>query len=66
VVLNAGCGGNDYGVPADWLCVNLDLSLRQCKNMRGAVVADIEALPFEDDTFDAVLCVGAASPSRMG
>src|ERR1051326_2544520 len=66
VVLNAGCGGNDYGVPADWLCVNLDLSLRQSKNMRGAVVADIEALPFEVNKYDAALCAGAASPRRMG
>jgi SAM-dependent methyltransferase len=58
-ILNAGCGGNDYGISAGRLCVNLDLSHRQCRKMKAGVVADIEVMPFESDAFDAVLCVGA-------
>lgn len=59
-VLNAGCGGNDYGVgQRASACVNLDICPRQCWNMQRAVVADVESIPFADNIFDIVLCVGA-------
>jgi|SRR5579862_1376607 len=59
-ILNAGCGGNDYGLGHKAsICINLDISLRQCRDMRLPVIADIEAIPFSDNMFDAVLCVGA-------
>lgn len=60
IVLNAGCGGNDYGLGETIpLCVNIDISLRQCRDIRQSVVADIESIPFANNIFDTVLCVGA-------
>ena len=60
VILNAGCGGNDYGIgQRASICINLDISARQCRGIRLPVVADIESIPFADNMFDAVLCVGA-------
>jgi SAM-dependent methyltransferase len=60
ITLNAGCGGNDYNIGKTTpICVNLDISFRQCQDVRQSVVADIESIPFANDTFDAVLCVGA-------
>jgi ubiquinone/menaquinone biosynthesis C-methylase UbiE len=59
VILNAGCGGNEYCLPAHGKCINVDISLRQCKGLQSAVVADIEALPFKEEFFDVVVCVGA-------
>jgi ubiquinone/menaquinone biosynthesis C-methylase UbiE len=57
-ILNAGCGGNDYSLSANWV-VNLDISLRQCQALQRAVVGDIETIPFTDNHFDVVICVGA-------
>jgi SAM-dependent methyltransferase len=60
VVLNAGCGGNDYGIGQTTpICINFDISLRQCRGIRQPVVADVESIPFANDIFDVVLCVGA-------
>jgi SAM-dependent methyltransferase len=58
-ILNAGCGNNDYDLSGRAACVNLDLSFRQCSGIEKAVVADIEAIPFATDHFDATICVGA-------
>jgi SAM-dependent methyltransferase len=59
-VLNAGCGGNDYGIAQKGaICVNLDLSFEQCRNMRHSIVADVEEIPLANNWFDFVLCVGA-------
>ena len=58
-ILNAGCGNNDYGL-SEWAeCINLDISTRQCRKIERAVVADIETIPFCNDSFDATICVGA-------
>jgi SAM-dependent methyltransferase len=57
-ILNAGCGGNDYGLRAD-LIVNLDISMRHCEALPHAVVGDIETIPFPNDCFDATVSVGA-------
>ena len=59
-ILNAGCGGNDYGLgekAVNW--INLDISFQQCRNMRRAIVADVESIPLANDLFDVVLCIGA-------
>ena len=58
-VLNAGSGGNDYGLSGRMTCVNLDISLRQCRTLKLPVLGDVEQLPFADDRFDATICVGA-------
>jgi SAM-dependent methyltransferase len=59
LILNAGCGGNDYGLSGQAICVNLDISLRQCRTLKLPVLGDIEHIPFPDDLFDVTVCVGA-------
>jgi len=60
IVLNAGCGGNDYGIgQRASICINLDISSRQCRDIQRPVVADVESIPFDNNIFDFVLCVGA-------
>ncbi len=59
LILNAGSGGNDYGLAGRAACVNLDISPRQCRGLPKPVVGDVEHIPFPDDLFDVTLCVGA-------
>lgn len=59
LILNAGCGGNDYGLGSLGNCVNLDISFQQSRALNMAAVGDIETLPFETSSFDLVICVGA-------
>ena len=59
LLLNAGSGGNDYGLSRRMTCVNLDISLRQCRTLRLPVLGDVEHIPFADDLFDVTVCVGA-------
>src|SRR5262249_38382158 len=58
-ILNAGCGGNDYGIPHLGACTHLDISPMQTPYLARAVVGDVERLPFPDGIFDLVICVGA-------
>jgi SAM-dependent methyltransferase len=58
-ILNAGCGGNDYGLPPGRIVANMDISVRQCAALPHPVVGDIEHIPFADDFFDVTICVGA-------
>ena len=58
-ILNAGCGGNDYGLARSAITANMDISLRQCRTLPRAVLGDIESIPFPDDFFDVTICVGA-------
>jgi hypothetical protein len=58
-ILNAGCGGNDYGLPQSAITANMDISLRQCRTLPRAVVGDIETIPFPDGVFDVTICTGA-------
>jgi len=59
LILNAGCGGNDYGLTDRGTCVNLDISLRQCRTLALPVLGDVEQIPFPDNLFDVTVCVGA-------
>jgi SAM-dependent methyltransferase len=59
LILNAGCGGNDYGLSGRATCVNLDISMRQCRTLKLPVLGDVENIPFPDDLFDVTICVGA-------
>lgn len=58
VVLNAGAGGNDFGIPRP-AAVSLDLHERPLVGMSRPVVANVEALPLASCSVDAVLCVGS-------
>lgn len=59
LVLNAGCGGNEYGLAGQVTCVNLDISMRQCRTLKLPVLGDVEHIPFPDNLFDVTVCVGA-------
>lgn len=57
-VLNAGSGSHTYlWMPPE--AVFVDKFAAQLNGRQKAVVADIEALPFEDRSFDLVICVGS-------
>ena len=59
LIFNAGCGGNDYGLSSGATCVNLDISMRQCRTLALPVLGDVEHIPFPDNLFDVTVCVGA-------
>lgn len=56
-ILNAGSGGNCYGLKLD-MC-HVDIAENKIKNTSNYVVSSIEALPFENNCFDVVICVGS-------
>jgi SAM-dependent methyltransferase len=57
-ILDAGCGIGVY----DWMpprAVNLDLFASQVRGRPNALVADVERLPFADQSFDLIFCLGS-------
>lgn len=59
-ILNAGAGGHDYKLgSAASSCISLDISYRQCLTLAHSVVGDVAMLPFPNQCFDVVVCVGA-------
>lgn len=58
VVLNAGSAGNTYKINCKKM-YHVDIASEKIKNIENAVVASIENLPFHDDFFDNILCVGS-------
>jgi len=57
-ILNAGSGGNDYSIVSDNM-YHVDIVENKIANLKNAVVANIEKLPFPDTMFDYVICVGS-------
>ena len=58
IVLNAGSAGNTYTID----CKNMyhvDIAEEKIKNAKNAFVASVENLPFEDNYFDNIICVGS-------
>lgn len=58
VVLNAGSAGNTYKIDCKKM-YHVDIADEKIKNIENAVVASIENLPFNDNFFDSILCVGS-------
>jgi SAM-dependent methyltransferase len=57
-ILNVGSHGNEYGLPAR--ChFHVDIVAEPLQGLRLALVADAEALPFPNDSFDLAVCVGS-------
>ena len=56
-IMNAGSGGNAYGIECDM--THVDIADEKLKGIPNAVVASIEATPFPDETFDRIICVGS-------
>ncbi len=56
-ILNAGAGDKDYDVLGTVHCV--DIAEEKIKDKPLHTVASIEALPFEDNSFTGIICVGS-------
>lgn len=58
IVLNAGSAGNSYGIDCK-VMYHVDIAEEKIKHLKNSVIASIENLPFEENTFDNILCVGS-------
>lgn len=56
-ILNAGSGGNDYGLNNDMY--HIDIAENKIRNQKHHFVSSIEKMPFKDSSFDVVICVGS-------
>lgn len=57
LILNAGAGDTRYESPATFY--DVDIAEEKLINSSHPIVANIESLPFEDNYFDCVICVGS-------
>lgn len=57
VYLNAGSGGSEYKLKGT--CHHVDIAENLIRNFNLYTVASIEDLPFKNNIFDAVICVGS-------
>lgn len=55
--LNAGSGGSIYNLPGT--CYHVDIASNLIQDLPNSFVASIEKLPFVNNTFDAIICVGS-------
>lgn len=56
-ILNAGSGGNNYDLNVDMY--HVDVAESKIKNYKNHIVSSIENMPFDDNSFDIVICVGS-------
>lgn len=57
-VLNAGSGGNDYGITCKEM-IHVDIAEKKLEGIEKAVVSSIDSMPFPDSRFDSIVCVGS-------
>ena len=57
-VLNAGSGGNDYGICCEEMH-HTDIAEEKIKNCKHYAVANMENLPYKNESFDAIISVGS-------
>jgi len=57
-VLLAGSGGNAYGTHSEQV-IHLDIAENLLKNVSNAVVGSVTCCPFQDNSFDTIICVGS-------
>lgn len=58
LVLNAGSAGEEYNL-TDFQHIHLDIVKKNIQHTENYVVASIEEIPFQDNYFDIILCVGS-------
>ncbi len=56
-ILNAGSGGNNYNINS--LMHHRDIASNKIKNFSDCSVGTIEILPFKNQIFDKIICVGS-------
>ena len=57
IYLNAGSGGSEYNLCG--VCHHVDIAENLICKFEHFTVASIENMPFDSETFDAVICVGS-------
>jgi SAM-dependent methyltransferase len=57
-ILNAGSGGNDYGLK-DFKIMHLDIAKEKIKKFPKYILSSIEKIPLEKNSFDFCICVGS-------
>ncbi len=57
LILNAGSGGNTYGLKSQMY--HVDIAANKIASFRNSTVASIESLPFPNDEFSTIICVGS-------
>jgi len=58
LILNAGSGGVDYGIK-DGTMVHLDIASKLIDMHENYLIASIDSIPCDNNTFDVVICVGS-------
>lgn len=56
-ILNAGSGGSDYGI--NFKMHHVDIAKNKIEHLPNATTASIESLPFDDEIFTEIICVGS-------
>lgn len=57
-VLNAGSAGNTYDIVCDEM-YHIDVAENKLKNVKNAICANIENIPFNNQEFNSIICVGS-------
>lgn len=57
VYLNAGSGGSTYNIPGT--CYHMDIASNLINKFPNHYVASVENMPFDNNYFDAIICVGS-------
>lgn len=58
IVLNAGSGGNEYGIDCD-VMYHVDIAEEKIKHCKNYSISSIEKLSYDDQFFDKIICVGS-------
>ncbi len=56
LILNAGSGGSTYKIPG--ILFHLDIAENRISSLKHFKVGSIEEIPFEENSFDKIICVG--------
>lgn len=58
LILNAGSGGNDYGLEA-YNILHVDIAKEKIKKYPKYILSSVEKIPVESNSFDICICVGS-------
>lgn len=57
-ILNAGSAGYSYDLPENNI-IHIDIADKKINHLENSILASIENIPFPNETFDAIICVGS-------
>ena len=68
VILNAGSGGNNYGL-GNYKIIHVDIANEKIKKYPNYILSNIETIPVEKESIDVCICVGSVinycNPERV-